>query len=391
MTGKRKSVESGKKLKIAMIGQKYCPSRCGGVEVVVTELSVRLVQLGHEVTCINRKQKKGTDETTGFNYGIKSFMGIKLKQAPTINIRGFAAVSSSISAAFMAAFGKYDVVHFHAEGPAFMCFLPKLFGKRVVVTVHGLDHMRSKWGSLASTYIKWGEKNAVRFADEIIVLSRNEQNYFASAYGRKTVFIPNGTAKPAAGPPDAPADEFLPEKDSYFLFVGRLVPEKGLKYLIEAFKGLDTDKKLLIAGESSDTDKFVRELKKMSEGDERIVFTGFVRGQTLEKLYSNAFAYVLPSDVEGMPLSLLEAMSCGCCCIVSSIEEMREVVEDHALVFEKGNAASLKNEMNRLLKDVSLQQKYKKEASEFICARYSWDDTAARTARIYAGERASDA
>lgn len=147
-----------------------------------------------------------------------------------------------------------------------------------------------------------GEKCAVKFADEIVVLSRGVQDYFANTYGRETRFIPNGVNRPNVREADAIRRYGL-EKDSYVLFLGRIVPEKGLRYLIEAFRQVKTDKKLVIAGGSSDTDAFMRELKAMAQEDERILFTGFVQGQLLDELYSNAYVYCLPSDLEGMPLS----------------------------------------------------------------------------------------
>src|SRR5699024_1811287 len=235
----------------------------------------------------------------------------------TLDKKGLAAMTSSLSAAIKSAFGKYDVVHFHAEGPCAMLWIPKLFGKRCIATIHGIDWQRAKWGGFASKYIKFGEKVAAKYANEIIVLSEGVQKYFMDTYGRKTVFIPNGVNKPIIREPQLIKEKFRLNKDSYILFLGRLVPEKGISYLIEAFKQIDTNKKLVIAGGSSDTDEFLQNLKKLAKDDERTIFTGFVQGQLLEELYSNAYVYVLPSDLEGMPLSLLEAMSYGNCCVVS--------------------------------------------------------------------------
>ncbi len=259
-----------RKLKIAMLGHKRIPSREGGVEIVVEELSTRMVALGHEVTCYNRKghhvSGKEFDEEK-----LKEYKGIKLKTVPTINLRGIAAMSSSIFAAIKAAFGKYDVIHFHAEGPCAMLWLPKLFGKRCIATIHGLDHQRAKWGKLASTYIMLGEKCAVKFADEIIVLSESVQKYFKETYGRETKFIPNGVNRPELRNAELIIEEFSLNKDEYILFLGRLVPEKGIKNLIQAFKEVKTNKKLVIAGGSSDTNEFEKELKEFAKSDERII------------------------------------------------------------------------------------------------------------------------
>ena len=220
---------------------------------------------------------------------------------PILTSGGLAAVTSSFFAALYSAFGKYDVVHIHAEGPAFFSWLPKMFGKRVVVTIHGIDWQREKWQSgLGSKFIHQGEKNAVKYADEVIVLSKGVQDYFKETYGRKTHFIPNGVNRPQTREANLITDKFGLKKDSYILFLGRLVPEKGIRYLVEAFKNVKTDKKLVIAGGSSDTDSFMKELKELAKGDDRILFTGFVQGAMLDELYSNAYIYTLPSDLEGM-------------------------------------------------------------------------------------------
>lgn len=370
------------RLSIAMFGQKRIPSREGGVEIVVEELSTRMVSLGHSVTCYNRKGH----HVSGKNFDIKrtdSYKGVTLKTTFTIDKKGLAAMSASVSAAFKTAFGRYDVVHIHAEGPAFMCWLPKLFGKKVIVTVHGLDHQRAKWGKFASAYIMAGEKNAVKFADEIIVLSKNVQNYFRETYNRDTLFIPNGVSKPITVEAKEITDKFGLHKDEYILFLGRIVPEKGIKYLIEAFKNVKTDKKLVIAGGSSDTDSFMKELKELAKGDDRIIFIGFIQGRLLEELYSNAYVYTLPSDLEGMPLSLLEAMSYGNCCLVSDIDECAEVVENKAVVFKKSNIADLKDKLQMLCDDNDLVKNYKANASDFICSKYSWNDVVEQTISIY--------
>jgi glycosyltransferase involved in cell wall biosynthesis len=372
-------------LNIAMLGHKRIPSREGGIEVVVEELATRMEQLGHNVTCLNRGGHHVSGREFG-GYGLKEYKGVRLKTVLTVNRRGLAAMTSSVFGAIIAAFGRYDVVHFHAEGPAFMCWLPKIMGKRVIVTVHGLDHQRAKWGRFASWYILSGEKNAVRYADDIIVLSAGVQKYFKDKYNRNTVFIPNGVNKPRRIKAKEITEKWGLEKDGYILFLGRLVPEKGIHYLVEAYRSVKTDKRLVVAGGSSDTDLFMKKLKTMGEGDERIVFTGFVQGRELEELYSNAYIYVLPSDLEGMPLSLLEAMSYGNCCVTSDISECSEVVGDKAVVFEKGNVAALEKKLQMLCDDNALVKKYKMGAAEYICGKYNWDDVVRQTVRLYRGE-----
>lgn len=371
------------KLNIAMFGQKRIPSREGGVEIVVEELCSRMVAQWHNVTCYNR----GGHHVSGSEYDskqLKEYKGIRLKTVPTIEKKGLAAVSSSFFAALCCAFGRYDIVHIHAEGPAFFAWLPKLFGKKVIVTIHGLDWQREKWKSgFGSKFIHHGEKNAVKYADEIIVLSKGVQDYFEKEYGRKTVFIPNGVNRPKIQEAELITEKYGLEKDSYILFLGRLVPEKGIRYLVEAFKNVKTDKKLVIAGGSSDTDSFMNELKDLAKDDDRIIFTGFVQGQILKELYSNAYVYTLPSDLEGMPLSLLEAMSYGNCCLVSNIPKCTEVVEDKALVFKKSDVNDLFTKIQKACDYPEMITKIKEQATDFIFRKYNWDFVTKETMNLY--------
>ena len=370
------------KLNIVMLGHKRIPSREGGIEIVVEDLATRMAAAGHHVTCMNRagKHVSGQEFETA---SLKEFQGVKIKTVPTLDKKGLAAMTASVTGAIAAAFSSCDVVHFHAEGPCAMLWLPKLFGKRCVATVHGLDHQRAKWGRFARSYIMLGEKCAVKFADEIIVLSRGVQQYFKDTYGRETVFIPNGVSKPELREADEIADRFDLEKDDYILYLGRLVPEKGITYLIDAYKNVKTDKKLVIAGGSSDTEAFAQELKDRTAGDERIIFTGFVQGRTLEELYSNAYVYVLPSDLEGMPLSLLEAMSYGNCCVTSDIEECAAVTDDHGLTFQKSNTNALGDLLQKLCDSPQTVEEYQKTSCDYITRKYNWDDVTDRTLELY--------
>ena len=374
--------EMERDLRIAVFGQKRL-SREGGVEIVVKELCTRMAQQGCQVTCYNRSGH----HVSGAEYDdtdITNYEGIQQKCVPTIEKKGLAAVSSSFFAALYSAFGKYDVVHIHAEGPAFFCWIPKLFGKRVVNTIHGLDWDREKWrGSIASKFIRGGEKNAVKYADEIIVLSKGVQDYFKETYGRETHFIPNGVNRPQIREANLITEKFGLKKDSYILFLGRLVPEKGIRYLVEAFKNVKTDKKLVIAGGSSDTDSFMEELKELAKGDDRILFTGFVQGAMLDELYSNAYIYTLPSDLEGMPLSLLEAMSYGNCCLVSDIPECAEVVEDKALIFKKADVQNLQEKLQDACDHPEKVNVHKEQAADFICKKYNWDEVTKETMALY--------
>lgn len=373
-------------MKIAMLGHKRL-SREGGVEIVVYELSKRMAKLGHDVTVYNRKGKHVLDKNVKQNK-IKEIDGIKIKEAFTIDKKGLAAVTSSFFATLKILFSNAEVVHYHAEGPCYWMWIIKKFSKkRIIATIHGLDWQRAKWGGLATKFIKKGEERAVKYADEIIVLSKNVQKYFKDTYDRNTVFIPNGVNKPEIVKADIITKKYGLKKDDYILFLGRMVPEKGIHYLIDAFKKLKTNKKLVIAGGSSNTDQYYSDLKFKTIDNDNIIFTGFVQGKELEELYSNAYIYCLPSDLEGMPLSLLEAMSYKNCCLTSNIDECSEVLLDKGVTFKKSDVDDLTKVLQDLCDDKDIVNKYKKEAQDFILSKYNWDSVVNQTIDLYKGDK----
>lgn len=379
---KAEKIKNRNKMKIAMIGHKRIPSREGGVEIVVEELSVRLVKQGYRVEAYNRSGYHVSGKEYG-NSRKKYYNGIRIIVIPTFRNGKLNAIVYSVLATLRALFGGYDVIHYHAEGPCATLFIPKMFGIRVVATIHGLDWQRAKWGNFASKVLKFGEKMAARYADEVIVLSENVKQYFWDTYQRETRFIPNGIARPNPMGADRISKEYGLEKDGYLLFLARLVPEKGLHYLIEAYEKIDTDKKLVIAGGSSHSVEYMKKIQEMASKDKRIIMTGFIQGQVLEELYSNAYLFVLPSDVEGMALSLLEAMSYGNCCLVSDINENLEVVEDKAVSFQKASVPDLKKKLEDLLLHPEKVNEYKQESADFICSKYNWESVVEQTENLY--------
>lgn len=373
-------------MKIAMIGHKRIPSREGGIEIVVEALSVRMALKGNTVHAYNRSGGHVSGKQFDDGERLSELNSVKLITVPTPPSKKLNAIVYSAFATLKALFGGYDVIHFHAEGPASMCFLPKLFKIRTIVTIHGLDWARSKWGGFATKFLKFGEKTAAKYADEIIVLSKSVQDYFLETYNRKTVYIPNGIEKPEIRNASVIKEKFGIEKNKYILYLGRIVPEKGIHYLIDAYKGLNTSLPLVIAGGASHSEEYFNELKKSADG-ENIIFTDFVQGEMLESLYSNAYIYVLPSDLEGMPISLLEAMSYGNCCLTSDIPECTEVCGENALYFEKGNAENLRAMLSHLLHNPELVQKYKSTACDYVVSKYNWDEITEKTLALYSCER----
>ena len=374
------------KLNIVMLGHKRIPSREGGIEIVVEELSTRMVAAGHKVTCLNRAGSHVSGKAFDTE-ALTEHKGIRIKTVPTLDKKGLAAMTASVTGAIVAAFGRYDVVHFHAEGPCAMLWLPKLFGKHCVATIHGLDHKAPKWGRFAKAYIMFGEKCAARYADEVIVLNRYVQRYFLEKYNRNTVLIPNGIESPEIKSAVEIHQKFKLERDSYILYLGRIVPGKGLEYLINAFKQCKTEKKLVVAGGSSDTREYMKEIQCLAKEDTRILFTDFVEGRILEELYSNTYLFVLPSDSEGMPMSLLEAMSYGNCCLTSDISGCTDVLGDYGVTFLRGNVEDLAAKLQCLCNNPDLVEKYRSQSAEYICEKFNWDDIVLRTMDIYRGDK----
>lgn len=366
-------------MRIAMFGHKTVPSRDGGVEIVVEELATRMVEQGNEVTLFNR-QRKG-------NPFSKEYKGIKLINVKTIDKKNLDAIVYSYNATKklvkMCKKGEFDVVHVHAEGPcAFLKKFPKKLKRnyKLVVTIHGLDWQRGKWGGFANKFLKHCEKQAAKYADEVIVLSKNNIEYFKETYNRETIFIPNGVNLPVIKEASLIIKKYNLTKDDYVLFLARIVPEKGLDYLVEAWKQMSDDeknnKKLVIAGGSSHTNDYYQSIIDKCKDDNSIILTGFIKGQELEEIFSNAYLYVLPSDVEGMPMSLLEAKSYGNICLVSSIPENVEIIDSNDYCFEKSNVTELKQQLVKII-NLNITTHLKQVQV------YNWDDVVKSTLDIY--------
>ena len=352
-------------MKIAMIGHKQIPGRSGGVEVVVEELSTRMAQT-NEVTVYNRKNGKKQ---------LKEYNGVHINEVFTINKKSLDALIYSFLASLKVLFKKYDVIHYHALGPSVMLIIPKIFKRKtkIVATVHGLDWQRAKWGGFGTKYLKLGEKIIAKYADEVIVLSKNMQKYFKDNYNRDTIYIPNGIPENKKLTPNKIKQFNLSEK-SYILFLSRIVPEKGLHYLIDAYNKMDTDKKLVIAGTSSNTNDYYNEIVEKTKQNPNIIMTGFVSGELLNELYTNAALFVLPSEIEGMPMVLLEAISYDIPVLASNIPENVEIVGIEN-TFKSKNVDDLKKQIEKKLEN-NISVNINKE-------KYDWDNITEETLNVY--------
>lgn len=385
-------------MKIVMLGHKRIPSREGGVEIVVEELATRMAALGHDVTVYNRKGSHvagiGNEQKEyGKNYDYK---GVRVKTAFTLPQKSLNAIVYSFFATMKACFSGADVIHFHAEGPCAMIPIARLFHKKCVATIHGLDWQRAKWGGFATGFLLFGEKMAAKYADQVIVLSEGVKQYFADTYGRQTVLIPNGINRPQMKNAKIIKKKYGLEGQDYLLFLARLVPEKGVHTLLAAYEKSEVTIPLVIAGGSSHSGEYCQKIEKMAErinagGLQKVIMTGFVQGEELEELYSNALLYILPSEIEGMPLSLLEAMSYGNLCLTSDIPENTDVTQEYGVSFATGSVDALSEKIVELCTNMAVlrkEEKYKSERiRQYILERYNWDAVVTQTLACYTGTR----
>lgn len=358
-------------MRIAMIGQKGLPATYGGIERHVEEIGRRLVARGHEVSVFCRLY---------YTAAGAEYHGVKLLRRPSINTKHLDTATHVAWSSIEASLRRYDIVHFHALGPSAFAWLPRLTGKRTVVTVHGLDWQREKWGKMASWVLKQCEHPAAHFANKTIVVSKTLRDYFRDHHKCDAAFIPNGTnlTTPRA------AKKILPlglTPGKYVLFVGRLVPEKGVHYLCEAFSGINSDMKLALVGGSSASQSYV-DLLKGYESD-RIRMLDYMYGETLEELWSNAYMVVQPSTMEGLSIALLEALSYGRCVLLSDIPENLEVAEEVAVSFRSKDVGDLKEKLEMLLARPDLVKHYEEKARNHIRLHYSWDKVAESTEALY--------
>lgn len=362
-------------MKIGIIGQKGIPSRAGGVEIHVEEIASRLVESGNDVTVYCRKSY--CDEIKDYH------KGIKLKYIPSLNTKHLDAITYTFLASIDAIFKDYDIVHYHALGPSLLSFIPRLFGKKVICTVHGLDWKREKWGKIGRLALKLGELATAKFPHKTISVSQSLNKYYKETYGNESVYIPNGIDNKNIVEAKEIKEKYILDKGEYILFLARLVPEKGAHYLIEAYNKLNTDKKLVIAGGSSHTDDYVEKLKNMTKDNPNIIMTGFVSGRVLDELFTNAYLYVLPSEIEGLPISLLEAMSYGQCCLVSNIEENTDVIREYGFSFVTEDVNSLRDELQNLLDRPDKVEDIRRVVKNYVQREFDWDVVSNKTEETY--------
>lgn len=369
-------------MKIAMIGQKsmVVEGRAGGIEKHVAKISTRLVEAGHEVTVYSRTRYAPERPT--------QIDGVKVKYIPTIYTKNLEAIIHTFLSTLHAVTGQYDIIHYHGVGPSTLAWIPRLLAWRtsVVTTFHAQDKYHTKWGVFARAYLNFGEWAAVHFAHYCITVSHVLQVYCRRKFKREVVYIPNGAELKEVSSFDELA-QFDLEPQKYILNVGRLVPQKGLQFLIKAFREMETEMKLVFVGRPSFSDQYYKKLRRLAAGDARIKFLGFQSGDTLDQLYAGAYIFCSPSESEGLPLVVLEAMSFGVAAFVSDIPENLEAIHHTGFTFHSGDVIDLREQLTRLIHHPEQVRERAEESRAVIEVHFNWDMIASHIESVYITSR----
>jgi glycosyltransferase involved in cell wall biosynthesis len=367
------SGDAARRLRVAFIGGRGVISKYSGIETYYEEVGNRLVAMGHEVTVYCRSY---------FTPAIPEHNGMRLVRLPTIRSKHLETVLHTLLSSAHALTQRYDVVHYHALGPALFSFVPRLLGKKTAVTVQGLDWQRKKWGRLASAVLRLGERASVKLPNGTMVVSRALQQRYRETHGMEAFYVPNGGVLRERSEPRKILEWGL-DPGKYVLFLGRFSPEKGCHLLVEAFEQIQTDAKLVMAGASSYCDAYSRQLRV--HASERVRILDWVSGETLNELLTNAMVFVLPSDLEGLSLALLDAMGAGRCVLTSDVPENREVVDGAGFTFQRGSATDLAGRLRFLIANPSVREAAGKAARRRVEQHYQWQKVTEDIEKAYFG------
>ena len=317
-----------------------------------------------------------------------TYEGFQVITVPSLPLRGLDALMTSALAAIASSGNRYDIIHFHALGPSLFSWVPRLlsFKTKVVVTCHGLDWQRAKWGKLSSHLIRTGEWMALHCGHEVITVAEELQPYFQKTYHRQVPYIGNGPAKYADSDSSGSFVQSLGlNPQQYILFLGHLVPEKCPDLLIQAFQTLRPfGWKLVIVGGSSDTSGYRAKLMALAHTDPDIIFTGELRGKRLAEVMRNAGLFTLPSLVEGLPLALLEAMNEYIPVLASNIPVHRRLVgRDRGMLFRVNEHANYVECLKWSLDHPQEMKEMAKRARQYIQTHHSWDKITDELLNIY--------
>lgn len=359
-------------LRVAFIGGRGVISKYSGIETYYEEVGKRLAERAHEVTIYCRNYFTPPQR--------ELYHGMRLVRLSTIRSKHLETVVHTLLSTAHALSQRYDIVHYHALGPALFSCIPRILGTKTAVTVQGLDWQRKKWGWLAAAVLRLGERASVKLPDATMVVSQALRERYGETHRMEAFYVPNGGMLRERREPQAILEWGL-DPGNYILFLGRFSPEKGCHLLVDAFERLHTDVKLVMAGASSYCDDYSRELRK--HASERIRMLDWVSGETLDELLTNAMIFVLPSDLEGLSLALLDAMGAGLCVLTSDVAENREVVDGAGFTFKRGDAADLADRLRFLIANPAVREAAGKAAKNRIREQYLWDKIATDIEAVY--------
>jgi len=337
-----------KNQKIAFIGQKGLPAEfpgTSGVEFYVEKWAQKLIKQKNQITAYVRPWATPRN--------LKEYQQIKLVHLSSLNTKHLDALTHSFLASIHVCFTQNNLVWYQAIGPTLFSFFPKLCGKKIITTIHGLDWQRDKWEWWAKWFLKLCEKTAVRFSDELVVVSDDLKNYYQKNYQKKTILDKPKFEIQKTLKPQIITKKYGLKGQDYLLFLGRFVPEKRIDWLIKAYQKIKKPKiKLILAGGESHTSDYVCSLKKLAGNDRNIIFAGFVFEQEKEELLSNCRCFVLPSLLEGSPIALHEALKYQRQGLVSSIQIHQDLAKKNSLItlFEKDNFQDFYQKLSNNLK-----------------------------------------
>ena len=358
---------------IAMIGSRGVPANYGGVERYVEEVGAHLVANGASVAVYCHAHyisQRG------------QYRGMELRFVPTIPGKNMETIIHTILATLHVLLHDDEIIHYHALGPSTLAWLPRLWGRKVIVTVQGLDWQRAKWGRLARLYLRLGEWSAIHVPHQTIVVSQALADYFQSRYDQPTCLIPNGYTPPTPRSPQLIRQWGL-DKDNYILFVGRLVPEKGCHTLIQAFTQVRTGHHLVVAGRAGHDQSYGQMLQELAGDHDNIHFIGYVQGVLLAELYSNAYLIVHPSQLEGLSIVVLEALSYGNCLLVSDLPENVEAAQGLALTFANGSVDDLTGQLQWLCAEPEQVEQVRGRVRSQVQTMLDWSAVTRATERVY--------
>lgn len=368
-----KDSSQARPVSVVVLGLRGFPDVPGGIETHAQNLYPLIVRTGMKVTCITRSPYHQQNNWQGVD-----FVPVWAPRSKYLE-----AIVHSVLGVVRAAFLRPDILHIHAVGPSLVVPLARLAGLRVVVTHHGPDYDRQKWNVLARRILRFGEWCGMKFANERIVISSVIDELVRQRYAVENTVIPNGVVLPTLDADSSALGKYALQAGRYILMVSRFVPEKRHEDLIDAFeKAAVPGLKLALVGDADHPDSYERALKERAAANPDIALTGYLGGEDLRAIYQYACAFVLPSSHEGLPISLLEALSYGLPCLASGIGANRAVGLDDDAYFDLGNIDQLAEKIIRVSSH-PLDKADREAIRRWISENYDWKNIARQTADVY--------